>query len=263
MKGYEDIQNYPAKHNFDLDKVGVSDVKYPITVMDKKNKWQNTIASVTMTVFLPHQYRGTHMSRFIEILNRHRGKITTTAVRGILEEMKVRFQAKSAFLDIHFPYFIYKRAPISGEESLMEYEASFIATLNEDMDFILEVVVPVLILCPCSKEISDRGAHNQRAEVSVRVKMNKLVWIEDIIEVVEKSASSPVYSLLKRNDEKYITEHAYDNPRFVEDISREVAFHLNKDERVDYFSVFCKSYESIHKHNALAYIEIDKRKDKS
>jgi GTP cyclohydrolase I len=259
MLDKDEIQNNPAKHDFDLDMVGVSNVSYPITVMDKENKWQDTIAEVTMTVFLPYQYRGTHMSRFIEILNRHRGKITMTTVQDILENMKTIFQAKSTHITLSFPYFMTKRAPISGDESIMKYDASFIATLNENLDFILEIKVPVLILCPCSKEISDRGAHNQRAIVKVQIRMRKLIWIEDIIETVEKCASSPVFSLLKRSDEKYITEHAYDNPKFVEDIVREVASNFDKDDRIIYFSASCESYESIHNHNAFAFIKIDKR----
>ncbi|MGQ9705967.1 MAG: GTP cyclohydrolase FolE2 [bacterium] len=259
MLDRDEIQNNPAKYDYDLNMVGVSDVSYPIAVMDKENKWQDTVANVTMAVFLPHQYRGTHMSRFIEILNRHRGKITMFTVKDILENMMTVFQAKSTHITLSFPYFLIKRAPISGDESIMKYDASFIANLNEYLDFVLEIKVPVLILCPCSKEIADRGAHNQRAIVKVQIRMTKLIWIEDIIETVEKCASSPVFSLLKRSDEKYITEYAYDNPRFVEDIVREVALNFDKDNRIIYFSVSCESYESIHNHNAFAFIEIDKR----
>lgn len=255
----KDIQSQSANHIVDLDKVGVRNVTYPITVMDQKKDWQETVARISMSVDLPHQFRGTHMSRFIEILNYHRGKITTRSIDEMLQQMRQRFQARCAHIEIAFPYFIEKSAPVSGERSLMEYSAAFIASNCGKSDFVLKVAVSVLTLCPCSKEISKYGAHNQRNDVTVQVRMNKLVWIEEIVQMVEDSASSEIFALLKRSDEKYVTEHAYDNPRFVEDIVREVATRLRDDPRIDWFSVLSESHESIHNHDAFAFKEQDKR----
>jgi len=255
----QDIQSQPANHSVHLDKVGVRNVTYPITVMDRINRWQETVAKISMSVDLPHQFRGTHMSRFIEILNYHRGKITVRSIDDMLQQMRERFQAHCAHIEIVFPYFIEKEAPVSAERSLLEYKAAFVASNCGETDIILRVEVPVLTLCPCSKEISKYGAHSQRNDVTVQVRMNKLVWIEEIVKVVEDSASSDIFALLKRSDEKYVTERAYENPRFVEDIVREVATCLRRDRRIDWFSVLSQSHESIHNHDAFAFIEEDKR----
>lgn len=251
----KDIQCQPDFRKINIDKVGVKEIKYPIIVLDKKNKFQHTIASVNMYVDLPPHFKGTHMSRFIEILNEHHGEITVKNFPAILKKMKERFDAKTAHLEVDFPYFIEKKAPISQASGLMEYRCRFSGSLSEKRDFILEVIVPVTTLCPCSKEISKNGAHNQRGMVKVRVRFKNLIWIEDIIKIVERAASSPVYSILKREDEKYVTEYAYNNPKFVEDVVRDVAEKLNKIKEITYFTVEAENWESIHNHNVYAYIE--------
>ncbi len=250
-----DIQCEPDFRRIDIDKVGVKDIRYPVVVLDKKNKTQHTIASVNMYVDLPHHFKGTHMSRFIEILNEYRGEITVRNFPEILERMKKRFNATTAHLEVEFPYFIEKSAPVSKAKGLMEYRCRYTGSLGEERDFVLEVTVPVTTLCPCSKEISSYGAHNQRGIVRVAVRFRGFVWIEDIIRRVERSASSPVYSLLKRVDEKYVTEKAYNNPMFVEDVVREVALRLRKMKRITWFRVEAENMESIHNHSAYAFIE--------
>jgi len=254
-----DVQRETAEHEVDLDKVGVKGVKYPIVVLDKKNKTQHTVATINMYVDLPRHFRGTHMSRFIEILNRHSGRMTFHNISPILTEMRDKLDAKSAHLEIAFPYFIEKTAPVSGQKSFMVYDCKFIASQDEHTEFILEVNVPVMSLCPCSKEISDRGAHNQRGIVTVRIKTAGLVWIEDIVKLVEEAASSDVYALLKREDEKYVTERAYDNPRFAEDIVRRIAVELENVPQIVWFSVETENHESIHNHDAYAAVSRDIR----
>jgi GTP cyclohydrolase I len=260
-----DVQKESAKHEIDIDKVGVKGVKYPIVVLDKKNKSQNTVATINMYVDLPRSFRGTHMSRFIEILDRHKGRMTFHNISPILSEMKEKLDAKSAHLEIAFPYFIEKTAPVSGQKSFMVYECKFIASQNDYDEFILEVNIPVMSLCPCSKEISDRGAHSQRSIVTVRIKINGIVWIEDIVNLVESAASSDVYALLKREDEKYVTEKAYDNPRFAEDMVRQIAVEIEKIQQVTWFIVETENFESIHNHNAYASISryIEKMRDEA
>ena len=253
-----DVQKEPPPRKIPIDKVGVEDVTYPIRVMDRENSFQNTVARIKMSVDLPHNFRGTHMSRFIEVLNKHLHNITLYNLENILEDIRKELDAETSHIEIEFPYFIRKKAPISGMESFMNYRCKFIASKDDKFDFILEVNVPVHTLCPCSKEISERGAHNQRALVSVQVRMKKLVWIEEIVEMVEGSASAPLYALLKREDERYITEHAYDNPRFVEDVVREVAVNLDRDDRIIWYFINVKSFESIHNHNAFACLKRDK-----
>ena len=249
-----DVQKESAKHEVDIDKVGVKGVKYPIVVLDKKNKSQNTVATINMYVDLPRSFRGTHMSRFIEILDRHKGRMTFHNISPILSEMKDKLDSKSAHLEIAFPYFIEKSAPVSGQKSFMVYECKFIASQNDDDEFILEVNIPVMSLCPCSKEISEKGAHNQRGEVRLSTRFKKFIWMEDMIELVENSASCDVYSVLKRVDEKWVTEKAFSNPKFVEDIVRDIAEKLKKDDNITWFSVSAENFESIHNHNAYAHI---------
>ena len=259
-----DVQNQPGMNEIDIDKVGISDVSYPIEVLDKKNNKQGTTATVNMYVDLPHQFKGTHMSRFIEVLNQYRGEITIRNMSEILQEIARSLEAKTAHMELSFKYFIEKEAPVSKAKSLMGYDCRFIGsyTQGNGEDFILEVIVPVMNLCPCSKEISGTAAHNQRSEVVVRVRFNDFVWIEDIVALVERSASCDLYALLKRPDEKYVSEHAYENPRFVEDIVRIISNDLMNDEKVDWFSVRSKNFESIHNHNAYALVERDKRRNK-
>lgn len=252
----QDVQNQRLIGSEPIDKVGVKGITYPILVMDKYNKTQATVATINMYVSLPSEYRGTHMSRFIETLNKYRGCFSRRKVRDILIEMKRSLQADAAYIELTFPYFIEKTAPVSTAKSLMNYECCWIASENSRNVFsqTIEVRVPVMNLCPCSKEISRNSAHNQRGYILVHIESNHLHWIEDIVGLVEACASSPVYSLLKREDEKFVTEQAYDNPRFVEDIVREIAQKLKLWHTIDRFFVEAENQESIHNHNAYAVI---------
>ena len=259
MPKMPDMQRSPDTRNIAIDKVGVKDIRYPIVVMDKSKVQQHTVARVNMYVDLPHHFKGTHMSRFIEILNQYRGEITMRNMGKILQEMKDRLEASSAHMELEFPYFVEKEAPVSRAKGLMEYQCRLFGTLAEEKDFILSVTVPVTSLCPCSREISERGAHNQRSAVTVEVRMTRFVWIEDLIALVESCGSAPVYSLLKREDEKAVTEQAYDNPMFVEDIVRAVTVKLQQIEEISWFRVECENFESIHKHSAYAQVEWDGR----
>ncbi|MBW1703683.1 MAG: GTP cyclohydrolase I FolE2 [Deltaproteobacteria bacterium] len=251
----KDIQKHKDNRNIDIDQVGVKGIRYPITVLDKDMGKQQTVAKINMYVNLPRYYKGTHMSRFVEILNEHSRRISLENFVSILQEVKDRLNAESAHMEITFPYFINKAAPVSGIEGLMEYKCTFKGSLNKGSDLVIMINVPITTLCPCSKEISDFGAHNQRGEVRLQVRFKKFVWIEDLIKLVEKAASSDVYSVLKREDEKYVTEAAYNNPMFVEDIVREIALNLNNDPNITWFAVESENYESIHNHNAYAYVE--------
>ncbi len=254
----EDIQNLKDNRNIDIDQVGVKGISYPITVLDKNNGKQQTVAKINMYVNLPRHYKGTHMSRFVEILNEHSNRISLQNFTEILSEMKNRLNAESAHMEITFPYFINKMAPVSGSEGLMEYICTFKGSLQNKSDLITIIHVPISTLCPCSKEISDYGAHNQRGEVKLQVRFKKFIWIEDLIRVVEETASSDVYSVLKREDEKFVTEKAYNKPMFVEDIVRDIAQRLNNDSNITWFAVESENFESIHNHNAYAYIEKQK-----
>ena len=255
----KDIQKHRDRRNIDIDQVGVKGIRYPITVLDKNMGEQQTVARINMYVNLPRYYKGTHMSRFVEILNEHSRRISLQNFSEILEEMKKRLNAESAHMEITFPYFINKAAPMSGSEGMMEYECTFKGSLNRGSDLVTIIHVPISTLCPCSKEISDYGAHNQRGEVRLQVRFKKFIWIEDLVELVEKSASCEVYSVLKREDEKYVTEKSYNNPMFVEDVVREIAQKLNADPNITWFAIESENFESIHNHNAYAYIE--KHKD--
>lgn len=251
-----DMQQSADTRNIAIDKVGVKGVSCPIVIQDKNNTSQHTVASINMYVELPHQFKGTHMSRFLEILNAYRGEdFTRDDMVGILAEMKYRLESDCAHMELSFSYFIEKQAPISKAKGLMVYECRFIGTLRDKKDFILEVKVPMTSLCPCSREISDYGAHNQRSCVTVAIRANEMVWIEDLIAWVEQCGSAPVYSLLKREDEKAVTEQAYENPMFVEDIVRSVTETLKQQESVDWFCVECENFESIHNHSAYATLE--------
>jgi GTP cyclohydrolase I len=213
-----------------------------------------------MYVHLPHNFKGTHMSRFVEILNMNEREISIESFETILREMVKRLEAESGHVEMTFPYFINKSAPISGVTSLLDYEVTFIGEIKEDQfNITVKVIVPVTSLCPCSKKISDYGAHNQRSHVTVTACINDFIWVEDLIRMVESQASSELYGLLKRPDEKFVTEHAYDNPKFVEDMVRDVAAQLNAEPRIDAYIVESENFESIHNHSAYALIERDKR----
>jgi len=253
-----DIQSQKDDRNIDIQKVGVKGIKYPILVLDKSNGTQHVNATVNMYVDLPHHFKGTHMSRFIEILNDYRGQINIKTFQQILEEMREKLNAESAHMEIEFPYFIEKEAPVSGAKSLMEYQCGFFGESNgRKNNFLVGITVPVTTVCPCSKEISSVGAHNQRSIVKLELKFKKFFWIEDIIKLVEDSASCEVYSLLKRPDEKYVTEKAFGKPMFVEDVVRSVAEKLNETDNIISYRVEAENIESIHNHSAYAYIEKD------
>jgi GTP cyclohydrolase I len=257
----KDVQSELDERKLEIQKVGIKGIKYPIYVLDKLNQYQHTVAVIDMYVDLPHHFKGTHMSRFIEIINSYRKGIAVKNYREILTAIKNKLHAKSSHLRIAFPYFIEKKAPVTKAKSLMAYNCVFSGDLTDKFDFYLEVSVPITTVCPCSKTISDEGAHNQRGVVNVKLRFDGLVWIEDIVALVEESASSDIYSLLKRADEKYVTEKAFRNPMFVEDVVREVAIRMMKDEKIKWFAVEAINYESIHNHNAYAYLE--RRRDES
>jgi GTP cyclohydrolase I len=252
-----DVQNQKDHRKIEINKVGVKNIRYPITVLDKAKGVQHTVASVNMYVDLPHQFKGTHMSRFIEILNKFKGEISIQSFSSILLEMKLKLKAKSAHLEVEFPYFIEKEAPVSRSKSLMEYICRFCGSSDQKGkdDFYVGIVVPITTVCPCSKEISQYGAHNQRSIVTVRLRFRKFIWIEDIIQLIEDCASCDLYSILKRPDEKYVTEKAYKNPMFVEDVVREIAKRLKRDLNITWYAVESENFESIHNHSAYAYVE--------
>ncbi len=258
----EDVQNSADTRRIAIDKVGIKDIRHPVRVKDRTGGEQHTIAHFNMYVNLPHNFKGTHMSRFVEILNIHEREITVESFKDMLSEMTERLEAKSGHIEMAFPYFVNKVAPVSGVESLLDYEVTFIGEIHDGKPVMtVKVVVPVTSLCPCSKKISDYGAHNQRSHVTVSARTQDFVWIEELIELVEKEASCELYGLLKRPDEKYVTERAYDNPKFVEDMVRDIAARLNKDERIVAYTVESENFESIHNHSAYALIEWDKEKN--
>ncbi|MDA8361155.1 MAG: GTP cyclohydrolase FolE2 [Gammaproteobacteria bacterium] len=254
-----DVQNSPDSRHIAIDKVGIKDIRHPVRVKDRSQGEQHTVAMFNMYVELPHNFKGTHMSRFVEILNRYETEISVESFPHMLAEMVERLEANVGHIEMTFPYFVTKSAPVSGVRSLMDYQVSLIGEIRDGQhNTTAKVVVPVTSLCPCSKEISERGAHNQRSHVTVSVRANRFVWVEDIIDLVERQASCELYGLLKRPDEKFVTERAYDNPRFVEDMVREVASVLNQDERIDAYTVESENFESIHNHSAYALISRDK-----
>ena len=256
-----DIQSQRIDNGKTIDRVGVTNLSYPIVVMDKKYGEQHTVATIRMFVQLPEHFRGTHMSRFLEVLTQMgRSRITPGKIRDMLVQIKQVLKARTAHVTLSFPYFIDQKAPVSQSEGLREYLCSFEGTHdeNDQVHFCLEVHVTVLNLCPCSRELSvGKSAHNQRSDVCVRIKSDKLIWIEDIVELVEDSASSPVYTVLKRVDEKAVMDRAHDKPRFVEDIVREIADRLEKTDGIRYYRVESENFESIHDHNVYACIERD------
>lgn len=255
-----DVQSTADIRNLAINKVGIKSIRHPIRVKDKAEGIQHTIATFNMYVHLPHNFKGTHMSRFVQILNSHEREISVESFEAILREMVVSLEAESGYIEMSFPYFINKAAPISGVESLMDYDVTFIASIeNGNYELKVKVLVPVTSLCPCSKKISNYGAHNQRSHVTVTALIEDMVWIEELVQMVESEASCELWGLLKRPDEKYVTERAYDNPKFVEDMVRDVAARLNADDRIVAFVVESENFESIHNHSAYALIEQDKR----
>ena len=257
-----DVQSSVDTRHLAINRVGIKSIRHPVRVKDKSVGVQHTIATFNMYVHLPHNFKGTHMSRFVEILNEHEREISVESFGTILHEMVTRLEAKSGYIEMSFPYFVNKAAPVSGVQSLLDYEVTFIGEIVEGKTrFTMKVQVPVTSLCPCSKEISERGAHNQRSHVTLTLRTNDFVWVEDAVRIVEEQASCELYGLLKRPDEKYVTERAYDNPKFVEDMVRDVAAALNADDRIDAYIVESENFESIHNHSAYALIERDKTQD--
>lgn len=254
-----DMQNSADARNIAIDKVGVRNVQYPIVVLDRTHERQHSIGTFTLTVDLPHHFKGTHMSRFLEVLNEHRNEVSVQGLPKLLKHLQERLDAENAHIEVLFPYFITKKAPVTGQEGMMQYNCGFRASQNGATDFQLMVEVPVTTLCPCSKEIAKYGAHNQRGYVRVTIRMNDLVWIEEVIELIEACGSAPLYPVLKRPDEKYVTELAYENPRFVEDMVREVALKFDADDRITTYEIEVENHESIHAHNAYAQLSRDKR----
>ena len=254
-----DVQNSTDTRQLAINKVGIKAIRHPVKVQDKSTGVQHTIAVFNMYVGLPHNFKGTHMSRFVEILNSHEREISVESFPVMLRDMLIKLEAETGHIEMNFPYFINKTAPISGVQSLMDYDVTFIGDISHGkIATSVKVVVPVTSLCPCSKKISEYGAHNQRSHVTVTARTNDFMWIEEIVQLVEQEASCELFGLLKRPDEKYVTERAYDNPKFVEDMVRDVAARLNAEVRVDSYVIESENFESIHNHSAYALIEKDK-----
>lgn len=262
----DDVQNRHDPRGVAIDRVGVSGLRCPIVILDREQGRQQTVAEFAVSVNLSPQFKGTHMSRFVEVLNAHRGEVTMRTLPGLLADLRERLQAERAHIAVEFPYFLERTAPESGARALMDYACAFHAEASDEGDdFVLSVRVPVASVCPCSKAISDYGAHNQRGYVTIEVRTVRsddgrpeLVWIEELIDVAEQSASAPVYPLVKRVDERRLTMQAYDNPVFVEDMVRSAAERLDKDSRVAWFRVHARNDESIHNHSVFAQIERDR-----
>jgi len=255
----EDVQSHIDTRRIPINKVGIKDIYHPIKVKDRSRGEQHTVANFNMYVNLPHNFKGTHMSRFVEILNRHEREISVESFGEMLAEMTDHLDATAGHIEMKFPYFVMKTAPVSGVESLMDYRAAIFGEHRDGKtDIWLKVVVAATSLCPCSKAISEYGAHNQRSHITITAKIGAHMWLEELIDIAEKEASCEVYGILKRADEKHVTERAYDNPKFVEDLVRDVAVALNAEPRVRAYVVESENFESIHNHSAYAMIEHDK-----
>ncbi|OGA21589.1 MAG: GTP cyclohydrolase [Betaproteobacteria bacterium RIFCSPLOWO2_02_FULL_65_24] len=251
-----DVQSAADTRKLAIDRVGIKAIRHPIRVAERGGGVQHTVAVFNMYVNLPHHFKGTHMSRFVEILAAHEREICIETFRVMLDEVVAKLEAESGVIEMNFPYFINKAAPVSKVQSLMDYDVTFTGEIKKGCkSFSMKVVVPVTSLCPCSKNISEYGAHNQRSHVTILARTKEFVWIEELVDYAEKRASSQLYGLLKRPDEKYVTEYAYDHPKFVEDLVRDVASDLNRDKRIDWYAVESENFESIHNHSAYALIE--------
>ena len=251
-----DCQSQPDSRQLRIDKVGVRGLLHPIEVRDKHHEVQDTVARISLLVNLPKDFKGTHMSRFVEVLNAHGRLIHVENLPTMLHELQKKLNAQVAHIEVEFPYFMEKEAPVTKAKGLVDYQVKFDAAAHgKDVTFTVTVTIPVTTLCPCSKAISARGAHNQRGYVTLALRSVKAIWIEDMIALVEESASSEIYSLLKRPDEKFVTEKAYDNPVFVEDLVRNVAQRCNRHPDITWYKVEAENMESIHNHSAYACIE--------
>jgi GTP cyclohydrolase I len=254
----EDVQNRADTRQIPINRVGIKDIVHPVKVRDRSSGDQHTVATLNMYVNLPHNFKGTHMSRFVELLHQER-EISVEGFQKILEEMTEKLEAEAGHIEMTFPFFVMKKAPVSGVESLMDYQATLIGERRNGVTSLwVKVVVPVTSLCPCSKKISQYGAHNQRSHVTISARLREHMWIEELIDIAESEASCELYGILKRPDEKYVTERAYENPKFVEDMVRDVAVRMNNEERVAAYVVESENFESIHNHSAYALIERDK-----
>ena len=256
----EDVQSRADTRQIPINRVGVKEILHPVRVKDRSGGEQHTVANFNMYVYLPHNFKGTHMSRFLEILHSHEREISVDSFMDILRQMTERLESEAGHIEMKFPYFVNKTAPVSGVKSLLDYQASLIGEVKRGgtTDLWVKVVVPVTSLCPCSKKISAYGAHNQRSHVTIKARIASHVWIEELIDFAEKEASCELFGILKRPDEKWVTERAYDNPKFVEDMVRDVAVRLNNDERIREYVVESENFESIHNHSAYALIERNK-----
>lgn len=253
-----DIQSEHDDRDIPLKKVGIKGLRYPVNVLDRDHTVQHTMADVSLYVNLPRHFKGTHMSRFIEVFHEHRERLSMPHFLNMLEEIRVSLEAPRAFGELSFPFFMEKKAPISGQTSIMSYDCAFEGSVSESNEslFFVSIAVPVQTVCPCSRAISAYGAHNQRGIVRVKLQLGPFFWIEDCIALVEGCASSAVYSLLKRDDEKYVTEHGYDNPKFVEDLVRDVILAIPRLGEFPWYSVEAENFESIHNHSAFASAEV-------
>lgn len=259
-KTMPDVQGFSDRRQIAIDRVGVKNVTYPITLRTRDGGSETTVASIDMYVSLPHDRKGTHMSRFLEVLSENREGIRPEKINSICCQLRERLDAQDAHVRLEFVYFIEKAAPVTKQVGLLDYRVTFECAVdsNRNSDFIMSVSVPAASLCPCSREISRYGAHNQRCQIDAEVRFTGELWIEELVSMIEGAASAPLYSVLKRPDEKYVTEQAYDNPKFVEDIVRDAALALNADARITWYSVRSENFESIHNHNAYAQITRDK-----
>ncbi|WP_051023935.1 GTP cyclohydrolase FolE2 [Thiorhodovibrio frisius] len=254
-----DVQASADSRRIAIDRVGIKDIRHPVRIQDRSGLEQHTVATFNMYVHLPHDFKGTHMSRFVAILNNHQPEISVRTFKDMLREMAERLESEAGHIEMRFPFFINKLAPVTGVASLLDYDVTFIGEVKQGQPSLsIRVVVPVTSLCPCSKQISAYGAHNQRSHVTVTVRTRGFLWLEELIDLVESQASCELFGLLKRADEKFVTEHAYDNPKFVEDTVRDIAGLLNQDERIAAYVVESENFESIHNHSAYAMIERDK-----
>ena len=262
-----DIQSTGDNRQVAINKVGVTNIRYPISLRTpgegQGNTFQHTVARVNMFVSLPHTEKGTHMSRFLEVLNERHNELCSDSLVELAVAMRDKLKSPDAFLELNFPYFIDKKAPVTGMSGKLDIDVTFELQSGTKDDFVMTLKVPATSLCPCSKEISQYGAHNQRCEMTVKVRIADGVnfWIEELFGMIEQCASTQVFSVLKRPDEKWVTERAYENPKFVEDIVRDMAVTLRDDDRVVWYQCFSENFESIHSHNAFAMVEHDKRLD--
>lgn len=256
----EDVQGRPDPRRIPINKVGIKDIRHPISVETRDGDTLHTVANYSMYVNLPGDVKGTHMSRFIEIINVNERVINNVTFADMIRNVTERLEAKSSYVELDYRYFVKKTAPVSGEQSMMDYEVKLWGEQHgDDVTITTEVLVPVASLCPCSKKISEYGAHNQRSHIIIKVRGDESIRVEDLIDIAEQQASCELYGILKRPDEKHVTERAYENPKFVEDMVRDVAAALNADDRIDYYYLSSENFESIHNHSAFAIIEVDKR----